>query len=262
MLTMEQFNGTNFQKKARIQSLKRDAKISNYFNQPIEDNDILLLSSVSAILLKRENDYFRCFIVSSDSDDLKNCLIQLNDYPIVINFPTKSPVDAFARILQDAGFSSYKKYIRLHNTNIKKRGILSQINYAVADDIPDILEILKSNFVDFLDYLPDREELSGLISKNNVIVNRNAENKVIGVMIFEMQGVKCYLRAWLDLSNNGLKLLYDVYTIMYEDACKYAYFWVDSDNTDVLKIHKLLSAVEDGLYDYIFVNNKLLERHG
>ena len=35
----------------------------------------------------------------------------------------------------------------------------------------------------------------------------------------------------------------------------YAYFWVNSTNTNVKKIHELLGAVPDGLKDYTFIKN-------
>lgn len=258
---MEQFNGTPAEKKTRLLSYRRNSKFSNYFNQSVGDDDILLCSNDTAILLKKEIDYYRGFFMSSSENDLIKSISDITGLPVVINIPTKSSPETYNCILKNSGFNLLKKYIRLYNTKIKKRGKLENIDYAERGEVNCISKLLDGNFVKFLDYLPTEKELERLVSNKNVIVNRNINNEIAGVMIFEPQGKKCYLRAWIDTSNNGLKLLFDVYTLMNLQGCNYVYFWVDSDNINVIKIHKSLSAAEDGLVDYIYLNEKLLKQY-
>ena len=79
------------------------------------------------------------------------------------------------------------------------------------------------------------------------------DGHVLGVLIFTLEGKKCYLNIWIDRSKNGLYLLFDVYNIMVEKGVSLAYFWVRSDNKKIIKLHKLTGAVPDGLSDYSFI---------
>ena len=112
--------------------------------------------------------------------------------------------------------------------------------------------IYNGEFSFYTDYLPTREEIVNMISNRQVVVNK-CDNKVLGVIIYTIEGRKCYLNLWMDYSGEGLFLLFDIYNIMVEKSLKYAYFWVNSTNKKVIKIHKLTGATPDGVSDYTFL---------
>ena len=239
-----------------IYSLLSDKPLSNYYNQPISDNDELYYSAKSAILCCKFQDYNRLYIITHDKVDLLLLFKQLSNGKYVVNYPAKRSNIEFDELLMSLGFKHIKTYQRMSTTNISAWSNINEIQYANNNDINDIIYLLNvdSGFVNYLDYLPNENELKELIKRKGVIVNR-VDGHVNGVIIYEVFGKRFYLRLWMDKSGNGLKLLFDVHTVMKEAGATYVYWWVDSNNKDVIKIHKFMRGKLDGLNDYIFFND-------
>lgn len=94
-----------------------------------------------------------------------------------------------------------------------------------------------------------------MIRNRQVIINKKGDD-VLGVLIFTIEGKKCYLNIWIDRSKEGLFLLFDAYNIMREKSIPLSYFWVKSTNKKIIKLHKLTGAVADGLSDYSYIKSK------
>lgn len=228
---------------------------SNYYNQDVSSKDIIYYSENSVILAKYENYYRRLFVISNDLQDLGILLNSIPKDKYVLNYPAKNDINNIIKFLGENSFFHVKTYLRIYNTQVKKRGKLENIQFATINDLEQIKDLFKNEFVDFIAHLPDDNGYLSLINRNNIVVNR-VNGVVKGAFMFEFQGKKCYFKAWVDKNNNGIKLLFDVYTIMADKNVKNAYFWVDSENYNVIRIHKLFGAKEDGLKDYIFINNE------
>lgn len=240
------------QKIAELFSLK--PKFSNYFNQPIEEEDDILIAEKSIVIVKAKKDNFnRIFLISNDQEEVINILTKLKGF-LVINIPAKKEITEFEQLLDNAGFVQERIYERLFNSKIAKRSDNSLIEYATTNDTKQIYDLFHNYFVSYVDYLPNMEELGKLIKSKEVIINKE-NDKILGAFIFEITGQKGYLRAWIDHTSKGMKLLLDAYTIFFDKGIKLAYMWADTENDKVLKIHKLLGAKPDGLKDYTFTKN-------
>lgn len=229
---------------------------SNYFNQKIEDSAELYYSDESAILRCKYEDYSRLFVLSNSKSDFLKLFQTLPEDRYVLNYPAKSANVQFDALLLECGFEHVKTYKRMSNTNIAEWSDVSKIQYACENDVDDIITLLtvETRFVNYLDYLPNASELNDLIKDKLVLVNR--ENGIIvGVLIYQIFGKRYYLRAWLDKGSDGSKLLLDVYSLLKSKDARYVYFWVDSENKRVIKMHSIMGANFDGLNDYIFRYN-------
>lgn len=234
----------------RMYTLK--PQYSNYFNQPLEDEDLYYETDHSFVLLKNvDGKYSRIYLLSDEFNDISIILKNLKGVN-VINIPSKGDIADWEKLMTFSGFRKIGVYERFYNTNIKKRGSLENICYAMPERERDVYKLLHDHFLSYVDYLPSHAELSELIEKKQVLVNYD-EGAVCGTFIFELEGRKCYFRAWIDHGRNGLKLLFDVYNIMCEKEKSYAYFWVNSTNENVKSIHRLLGAQPDNLKDFTFI---------
>ena len=224
-----------------------DAKPSNHYG-------IFELENTT-LVRKEDNGFYRLYICSSDSEELSSCLLALKESIYAINIPSKKDISYWREILEKSGFAYYARYDRYYNTQIEKResdvGVI-----ATNEDADGILNLIyNGEFSVYTDYLPTRKEIIDMISNRQVIINKR-NDKVLGVIIYTIEGRKCYINLWIDYSGEGLFLLFDVYNIMVEKGLKYAYFWANSTNKKVIKIHKLTGATIDGVSDYTFLKNK------
>lgn len=233
----------------------RQTLFSNYFGLKNDEEYEILKRDDIVVLRKKEHDFYRLFVVSADAQLLISTLGSLQDETYVINIPTKKTIEPWQDIIDKAGFTFLAQYDRYYNRQIEYRE--SDIGtYAETEDIDAIMNLLYVNeFSIYTDYLPTKEELIKMIRNRQVLVNKSGHD-VLGVLIFTIEGKKCYLNIWIDRSKDGLFLLFDVYNIMKEKGTVLAYFWVKSTNSKIIKLHKLTGAVADGLSDYSYIKTK------
>ena len=236
---------------ARAFSLK--PRYSNYYGCQLGEGDDYIETDSSLVLRKKEGDFYRVYIMSVSQAEVVD-ILKLIPGVNVLNIPAKNDIPEWKTLMQCAGFDMISMYERYYYKKVKERKNAQTINYATQEQTEVIYALFRSHFSAYTDYLPAKDELAALVEQGNVIVNYS-EGRVCGAFIYEPEGRKCYLRAWYDEGENGLKLLFDVYCIMHLKNISYAYFWVNSTNTNVKKIHELLGAVPDGLKDYTFIKN-------
>jgi len=229
-------------------------KYSNYFGQAFEPDDWYLETEHTFILAKPVDDFFRLFLSSDDREEVV-ALLKVMEGINVINLPSKREIVEWYQLMADAGYENIGIYERYFYTKFRPGGTLDQIKFAQSEQVEEIYDLLYGyeGFSPYTDYLPSKDELSQLIKEQFVIVNELSE-QVVGTYLFQIDGKKCYLRAWIDKSPvDGFKLIFNMHTIMREKGITYAYLWVNSENKRVKSIHQFLGAKPDGLKDYTFI---------
>lgn len=225
---------------------------SNYYG--IDLSNVSLLETDKSLFLSKDfGNYCRIYILSDDLDEIIETLSTLPPNS-VINIPSRNGIDEWANILN---LSGYKQIALYHRFVYRKYPIrkIKKIEYAINSDHQQIRKLLSKYFSSVTGHLPNDEELLLLIEKKNIIVNRDDNNEVNGALCFNIEGKKCYLAFWFDESGMGLSLLNNIFGICSNNEIKMINFWVNDNNTDVIKIHTLFGATPDGMKDYIFNNN-------
>ena len=225
---------------------------SNYYNQPLTTTDYFYKTTETLIIIKTNEGYNRVFVMSDNPQEAAEMLHSLTGTN-VINIPSKGDIALWTNMLESAGYKQTAVYERYYNTKIRSSKN-DGATFALPNQCEEIYDLFYESgfFSPYTDYLPTRSELYEWICQKKVIVHE-LDGKIYGAFMFSIEGKKCYLRAWIDQSNNGLKLLFDVYGIMYKEGLNYAYFWVNAENKNVKAIHQLLGAKPDGLKDYTFI---------
>ena len=225
---------------------------SNYYNQPLSIDDCFYKAKETLIIAKPNEGYNRLFVMSNNSQEAAEMLKSLVGTN-VINVPSKGDISTWRNLFASANYKQLSVYERYFYTKIKssKNSIAT---FALPEKCEEIYYMFCNSgfFSPYTDYLPTRSELYECICQKKVIVHE-LDGKIYGAFIFSMKGKKCYFRAWIDKSNNGLKLLFDMFNMMYKAGLNYAYFWINSENKNVKSIHQLFGAKPDGLKDYTFI---------
>ena len=224
-------------------------KYSNYFFQDL--NQALFFSTEKSLLFSlNDNSINRIYFISSDLEELRNILFSLKS-GIVINIPTKGDISFWRDLFTDCGFILNATYERFYydSNHTDDRFSCEFADYSTKVWILDRLSLY---FNPVNDRIPSEPELNSMITNNQVLINR-VYNNIAGFMIFSIQGKKCYLNCWYDESGNGIYLINNIFALMMTKEINYIYFWVNSLNQKVQKLHKILGAKSDGLKDYTFL---------
>jgi uncharacterized protein YlbG (UPF0298 family) len=226
---------------------------SNYFNQPLTLDDYFCRTAHTLLISKSFAGYNRIYVLSDDLEDATKELNALKGINVV-NIPSKGDITSWEQLMQRSDFKLFGVYERFYNTKIRPQEEIKPIVYAKINQEEEIYDLFYNSgfFSIYTDYLPSHKELKQLIEQENVIINV-ADSQIQGAFLFSIEGQKCYFRAWIDNSNNGLKLLFDAYNIMVSKNLNYVYLWINSENKKVKTIHQLLGAKPDGLKDYTFI---------
>ncbi|HNW98723.1 MAG TPA: hypothetical protein PKK00_09980 [Bacteroidales bacterium] len=228
--------------------------IYNNFYDYSENSEIEAYCGDNTILIRKpDNDFYRCYITSSDHQETVRVLKKLR-FEHAINIPSKSSIDNWNKILDESGYTCIGIYERMYYKDVKKRTSRST-QFAERSHLNDIYNSLYSTFNKIVDHLPTIGDIKKMIDNQQIVISQNNSVQK-GFLIFTIKDKKCYLNAWLDKSGEGLLLLLDIFNIMILRGINYAYFWVNSENTEVKKIHHLLGARFDGLKDYTFIKTK------
>ena len=225
---------------------------SNYYNQPLTIDDCFYKANETLIIIKTNEGYNRAIVMSNNPQEAAEMLRALPGIN-VINIPSKGDISIWTNLFTAANYEKIGVYERYNYTKVKS-SLNNVATFAQSNQCEEIYNLFYESgfFSPYMDYLPTRSELYEWICQKKVIVHE-LDGKIYGAFMFSIEGKKCYFRAWIDKSNNGLKLLFDVYNIMYKNGLSYAYFWVNSENKNVKSIHQLLGAKPDGLKDYTFI---------
>jgi len=226
--------------------------LSNYYGVNNEDACEIYLGNDSVAIRKREFDFYRIFLLTADLEEANWLLQNLGDDRYIINIPSKKPITGWNRLLNESGFEPIGIYNRYYNTNLKIRKSACG-DFATMKDLESVDRILKTNFSLYTDHLPTQKQLTTMIDNNQVLVSKDEAGEVKGTLIYTLHGKKCYFNIWIDFSGKGLFLLYKAYNIAVEQGIQYVYFWVNSTNTDVIRLHQMMGTQPDGLVDYSFM---------
>lgn len=239
---------------SRVTTLKSSSQVSfaNYYGMNDSDECEYFQASHTILIRKKEQDFFRLYIVSTDDNELMQLVSQLDSNKYVLNLPSKGDVTEQKEFLIKAGFSFIGAYNRYYNNHIINRDC-DEEEFADENDFEEVKQLLYDNFSFYTDHLPSENELQSMIRNHNVIVNRFDDGKVGGFVIHTIEGKKAYINAWLDKTGNGLRLMFQTYNVIERQGIKYAYLWINAQNRNVIVLHKMMGAKPDGLADYSFI---------
>ena len=233
----------------------RRSVLSNYYGQPMEENDKYFETNDTFVLAKPVGDFFRIYIASNEKKELVELLSGLKGTN-VINFPTKSDIQDIDAIMTESGYKQIGVYERfVYNVkNLTGGDVISKIEFASAADEEEIYNLYSGwkEFSPYTDWLPMHEELKEFIENKSVIINKQ-NDKIVGVNICPVIGAIMNLRLIIDLSGGGIKLMNAMFDMAWKKGIKLCRWWVNSQNERAIGFYGRLGAIPDGLRDYTYM---------
>lgn len=203
------------------------------------------------LIRKKEFDFYRLYMVSSDKVELSSTLSGLKNEKFAVNIPSKKSIEEWDDLLLGCGFEFLDVYSRYYNNNL--RSFPTCINtFASVDEVESVAKLLYENFSLYTDHLPSKKDLYRM-AENQQIIADYKEGILCGVLIYTIIGNKGYQNAWIDKGDNGIALLFKVKSIFIERGIKYCYYWIKDTNKDVIKMHTMMGGKPDGLKDYNYL---------
>jgi len=225
--------------------------LSNYYGQPVEENDKYFETNNTFVLAKPVSDFHRIYVASNDKKELIEILQNLEGTN-VINFPTKGDIQDIEAIMTESGYEQIGIYERFI-CNVKNLTD-DDVEFATTADEKAIYNIYSSwkDFNPYTDWLPTHEELKRFIENKSVIINKQ-NNKITGVNVCPITGAIMNLRLIIDLSGGGIKLMNAMFDMARKNGVKRCQWWVNSQNERAIGFYGKFGATPDGLRDYTYV---------
>jgi ribosomal protein S18 acetylase RimI-like enzyme len=249
----------------------REGFITNFFFGESKCNLLInnsLLYSVDytkcSFLLYKNDDLCHLYFLSVNTDFLRIALENFTKkYPemtfVTDIIGTDAIVNEFSMLFEQSGFSKYSKLFRmsrLKNGNESYQELDPRIEYASPVWAKPIKKLLDMNFDKYSEQIPLLEEINQWITEEKIIMIIEKE-KIIGLVIFEINGLTSYLRYWFtdpDYRNRkiGSALLRRFF---YECRnTKRELFWVITTNENAISRYEHYGFKPELMFDQIVIN--------
>ena len=228
-----------------------DTLLAKVGTHTLKSEDLLLL-------MVEETDLVRIFFYAVDNaalGEIKDLMPRLNK-PVVTDVVGKNPkAQALAHVLLDSGFEQYSVFVRMICNDPEKLDYVdkSTVEYAKADDIDAIVELLYSEFDPLFSHIPLAEEIVVAIEKKEITVVRRRQ-ELAGFAFFEVISPRNVCLRYFIVNKNyrrqGIGNALLAHSFAYHgEGIKYT-LWVGTNNSAMNK-YKRLNFKQDGMIDYI-----------
>ena len=129
----------------------------------------------------------------------------------------------------------------------------THVRYACLKDVRVINELLHAHFDKQLEQLPLEEELRGMIERSHILVC-DREEKVAGILLYDLNASTLYLRYWLVLQeyrNIGVGSELLRHFLWEGRSTKRQILWVNQANENAIIRYEHYGFKKENMYDYI-----------
>lgn len=130
------------------------------------------------------------------------------------------------------------------------------VKAAQEEDIEDIELLLCENFNPILERVPDKEQLMAYFQKEGIFVFK-VDEKILGVVVFEINGKTIELKYWLAVPESrgkgvGSALIHEFFRAAAANGCSSMFLFVDVNNENAIKRYEHFGFNGAGRYDLIY----------
>lgn len=127
------------------------------------------------------------------------------------------------------------------------------VGYAQSEDLDVIRNLLYTHFDEQLEQLPLLTELRKMINQQHILTYKQSD-KILGIVLFDLNATTLYLRYWLTLlefRGKGVgSALFKQFMIEGKET-KRQILWVRQDNKNAIVRYKHYGFKQENMYDYI-----------
>jgi hypothetical protein len=232
--------------------------VTNYFQQRLrEDANLQVLESEKSLcIIHDEWDFARLYFHTFDIAELEREL-QAVTWPaiVVADWVSKAGPTPADTLLTSLGFHLHATYDRIVCPSPKRQRSNPQTRVATDAECELIHALLFRVFDKYADHIMTVEELGDRIAKQEVLVGRDQQGLIDGVIIFQVTGQACNFTF---LYNKGgyaglARLLGDFYGILTELNIQSGVSWVRRTRPRVVMLHQTFGWKKDSLVNYVYL---------
>lgn len=228
-------------------------------------NKILYIFAFDKVffLLHKDSCFYHLYYISPSLDSLDASLIQFiknfNDLVVVVDIiGNDQSIEKIVSIFNSYNFLTYSKLNRMsrivdHDSYIDDK----RVTYATIEQGKEISLLLEKYFDRYCEQIPLIEEINTWIEENRILIIHD-KDKIIGFVIFEINGVTSYLRYWFthpDFREKkvGSSLLRRFF---FESRhSKRQLFWVIESNENAIIRYKHYGFLPEKMFDIVLKKN-------
>lgn len=232
--------------------------LTNYFFQCLNNVSNLRMfeSATSLCFLHDEWDFSRLYLYTFDLANLQDELGGLTWPPIVVtDWLSKNGPEPMDSFLRNLGFHFHAIYDRIIYKNPRKECANNHVALADSSDRDAIHALLFRVFDKYADHIMSVEELGELIAKEQVILSRDGDQSIDGLVILPIKGENCNFNFLYNCGgpSNLARILGNFYGVLNERGVKTGFSWVRRTRPLVLRLHESCGWKRDGFTDYIYL---------
>lgn len=213
--------------------------------------------------LRKREQFANLFYCSVSERALKDVLpVFLKEYGelvLVTDLVGNEAVVSCRQLFLTEGFYEHTLLVRMSRVGlsalIDENVSVTEVDSAVLEDIPSLMELYASYFDPYSEQIPLKEELERWIGVGHVLVRR-VKGEIAGFLIYDLTGMTLYLRYWFvhpdyrDLKVGSILLR--EFLLRGKDS-KRQLFWVIDSNENAIKRYLHYGFSKERMFDYVLI---------
>jgi len=215
----------------------------------------------STFLLRKSFDYYHLYYIARSEDalynDLKKFTKKFSSKIVIDIFGTIHHLEKITNKLKHIGFCIECKLFRMSKINLSALSVNSSIqNVSYEQYTEDIIFLLKNNFDNIIDQIPNKSEISNLIKSGNALLSISEDKSLKGFLLYNKKNKTAILRYWFVLPKYrnlgvGTKLMKDFLGL--NKDTRRLILWVAEHNTNAIKIYEHYGFVPEKIHNFVLI---------
>ncbi|MDR1632725.1 MAG: GNAT family N-acetyltransferase [Dysgonamonadaceae bacterium] len=211
-------------------------------------------------ILHEDHHFYHIYYISTDIDALSESFEKIfSQYQSFIWVIDIIGIDnhLLSSLCEQHGFEKYvslTRMSRIKNISLSQESD-SRVKYATIAEEEQIVELLENHFDKYSEQIPVREEITEWI-KGNRIITITEQSRVIGFIIFEINGVTSFLRYWFTHPEYRDRKIGSALLRRFFHECRYTkrqLFWVIDTNNNAIARYKHYGFEFEQMYDQVMI---------
>lgn len=247
--------------------------ISNYYINPnksrelIEANELFYTKIGNVVFVFRQNRGFvNSYYYAPSYFDLKLSLVHLHKLhskdTLIIDIVTKEATSDLLKIYDTSGFYRYSSLVRMSRVSDDEIPLNTtnspNLKVANTDESIEVYDQLYKYFDPLAEQLPDKSDIINLSKNENILIYK-MDNKVVGFIIYQLNGLTLYLRYWFvaeEFRDRKIGSTLFNYFLSKGRGAKRHLLWVIQTNKKALLRYKHYGFKEEKMFNYVLINIK------
>lgn len=243
---------------------KRGNFHTNYFRQHVNGTKFYSRVGDDTIIFFNDDlGFHRVYYFTYRLEELAAMLTGLKwETDLVLGYITKARDERLLEVFRQAGYEHYATLQKMRCDSLPRAKTNTALRYATLAQVDELHARLSRDHDPYTGHLPTREELAGYVQQRWVIVNcaKDPASSVLGYVVFQIlqKQVNCnFIFNGSDNALDWIMLQRNFYGIMQDRDIHRGFLWVNSGNTEVIRMYQAQGWYFDGVIDKFFVRKRI-----